>query len=103
MIWGCSHSPQALAEALEEKQTPSLFAYACVCIYIYVYFKKYFVRENVTCVELFEYIIFGEFWIQVRYVADVSDAIAQAADFKIFLGERLDVLDLLSTIWQRNK
>lgn len=54
--------------------------------------------KNVTCVELFEDILFRKIRIQVRYFKDVPDAIAQATDFKIFLGEWLDVLDLLSTI-----
>lgn len=54
--------------------------------------------KNDTCVELLEDILFGEVRIQVRYFKDVPDAIAQATDFKIFLGEWLDVLDLLSTV-----
>lgn len=79
-----------------------------MCVYIlyiiffifcfFLIFSSISCVKIVTCVELFEDIIFGEIRIQVGYVADVPDTIAQAADFKIFLGEGLDVLDLLSTI-----
>lgn len=54
-----------------------------------------------TCVELFENFVFRKFRIQVCYVADVPDAVAKATDVKISFGEGLDVLDFLSTIWEK--
>lgn len=56
-----------------------------------------------TCVEFFENFMFRKVRIQARYVADVSDAVPKATDLKISLGEGLDVLDLLSPIWWKNK
>lgn len=67
-------------------------------VQICIFFESILCVKNVTCVELFEDIIFGVLRVQVRDEVDVPDAVAQAADVKIFLGEWLDVLDLLATI-----
>lgn len=54
--------------------------------------------KTTTCVELLENFMFRTIGIQVGDVANVPDAIAEAADLKVPLGEGLDVLDLQSTI-----
>jgi len=40
--------------------------------------------------------MFSFFRIQVHYFLDVTDAVTEATDLKISLGERLDILDSLS-------
>lgn len=54
--------------------------------------------KTITWVEFLENIMFRKIRIQVCYVVDVTDAVTEAADLKVSLGERLDVLDDLSPI-----
>ncbi len=58
--------------------------------------------KTITWVEFFENFVFWKFRIQVRYVVDVPNAVAEATDLKIFPGEGLDVLDFLASIWEKN-
>lgn len=44
--------------------------------------------------------MFRTIGIQVGYVTNVQDAIAEAADLKVPLGERLDVFDFQTTIYR---
>ena len=50
-----------------------------------------------TCVELLENFVFRTIRIQVGDVTNIQDAIAEAADLKVPLGEGLDVLDFQAT------
>ena len=55
-------------------------------------------RGGFTCVVLFEYAVFGNLGVQKRQVIDVTDAVAEATDLQVSLGEGLNVLDHLSPI-----
>lgn len=57
--------------------------------------------KTTTCVELLENFMFRTIGIQVGDVTNVQDAIAEAADLQISLGEGLDVLDFESTICKK--
>lgn len=56
--------------------------------------------KTITCVEFLENFIFWKIGIQMGDVTYVQDAITEAADLKVPLGERLDVLDFQSTTYE---
>lgn len=58
--------------------------------------------KMITWVEFIENIMFRKLRIQVCYVADVTDAVTEAADLKISLGKGLNVLDFLSPVYEKN-
>lgn len=55
--------------------------------------------KTITCVEFLENFMFWTIGIQMGNVVNVQDAIAEAADLKVPLGEGLDVLDFQSSIY----